>query len=126
MDSYPPGLLPLLDKIDPTFGQNIDCGEGWWPLLEQMHSRIIEIDPDYRIYQIKEKFGSLRFYFASSEPSRENAIRKIVLTYERLSILTCEKTGKPGEIMTKGGVYKTLHRSFTSDGWVPVSQEGQQ
>jgi hypothetical protein len=34
--------------------------------------------------------------------------------------LTCEKTGKPGLLMEKGGRFKTLHPSFMSEGWTPV------
>ena len=82
----------------------------------------MRIDPDYGLYQIKEKFGSLRIYFRTSWPDREKRIAEIIRRYERASRLVCEKTGKPGRLMKKHGTYKTLHESFTNDGWEIVEE----
>lgn len=110
----------VLDRIDPTFGKTIDCEEGWYDLILTMNSEIEKIDPDYRIYQVKEKFGSLRVYFQTSGPQFEKKIWDIIKRYERASQLTCEKTGKPGLLMKKDGHFKTLHPSFMNEGWEPV------
>ena len=113
-------MTPVVDKMDPTFGRNIDCESGWHGLIIELHERLNAIDPDYRIYQIKEKFGGLRFYFACSSPLFHSEMSKLTETYERISFLTCEKTGKPGELMWRAGCYKTLHVGFINDGWEPV------
>ena len=34
----------------------------WADILQDAHDRIVAIDPDYNIVQIKSKFGGLRFY----------------------------------------------------------------
>lgn len=115
--TYPESLKPLLDRIDPTFGKVISCDSGWWGLLESLHREFLEVDPNYRLYQIKEKFGSLRVYFAPSSPQFEERLSAIASRHERISQLTCEVTGKAGQLMVKDGRYKTLSRSFMEDGW---------
>ena len=40
---------------------------------------------------------------------------------EKRSGRLCEKTGRPGQLMRRNGVYKTLHIDFVSEGWVPIS-----
>jgi hypothetical protein len=37
-------------------------GPGWIPLVEELHAKLIELDPGYALEQVKEKFGTLRVY----------------------------------------------------------------
>lgn len=120
MTIYPQRLQPILDRIDPTFGRLFHCDSGWWGLIEDMHEEIMRIDPEYRLYQVKEKFGALRVYYSPSSPIFKEDIDKIIARYERLSILTCEVTGKPGELMVRNGIFKTLNRSFAGEEWQPA------
>jgi hypothetical protein len=120
MTIYPKELQPILDRIDPTFGRFIDCDSGWWPLIGELHQKALEIDPDYRIYQIKEKFGALRFYFSASNPLLSANIQQIVDSYEKKSTTVCEKTGQEGCLMRKDGIFKTLNSSFINEGWKEV------
>jgi len=115
----------ILLRFHPTFPATISCDEGWFPLIQRLHNDILKIDPDYKIYQIKEKFGGLRFYYAPSNPEFCEQINGLIRNAERISLLTCEVTGKPGELMRKGkyGQFKTLHYSFREEGWEPVSQQ---
>jgi hypothetical protein len=114
---YPESLEPILERIDPTFGKVISCESGWWGLLEAIHREFESVDPDYRLYQIKEKFGSLKVYFAPSSPQFAEHLLEIAVRYERVSQLTCEVTGGAGQLMVKDGLYKTLSRSFMDEGW---------
>ena len=120
MTIYPENLSPILDRIDPTFGRVIDCESGWWSLIERAHKELVAIDPDYRVYQIKEKFGTLRYYFAMSSPIFAEPMNAVVNYYERCSASTCEVTGKPGVLMFKAGRYRTLNKSFLDEGWTEV------
>jgi hypothetical protein len=43
-------------------GVTSGCGTGWKKLLEDLHDDLVKIDPDYKLSQFKEKFGTLRFY----------------------------------------------------------------
>jgi len=45
----------------------------------------------FAVQQVKEKFGTLRFYCVGTE-----AIHRYIQLAERLSAITCEECGKPG------------------------------
>lgn len=57
--------------------------------------------PPCRAIQVKEKFGSLRFYMTSSTDEMEAAIEEAV----EKSAVTCEECGKPGKILWGGWFY---------------------
>jgi len=88
--------------------KQIDCDDGWLNLINDCHEKLSSIDPNYTIFQIKQKFGTLRYY---AEPSQEKFIhdfRAIISEHERLSGQICEMSGAEGVLMNKGGYYKTL------------------
>lgn len=49
------------------FQGNIGYFNEWIDLLIELHEKLVELDPDYTIFQVKNKFGGLRFYFTPSE-----------------------------------------------------------
>jgi hypothetical protein len=115
---YPEYLAPVLSRINGSFTANIDCGKGWWPLIADLDAALCKIDPSYSVYQIKEKFGSLRFYYAPSFPQFSEQMNAIVLDYEKKCQQTCEATGKEGVLMVRNGLFKTLNESFAGrNGW---------
>lgn len=88
--------------------KQIECDDGWLNLINDCHEKLFSIDPNYTIFQIKQKFGTLRYY---AEPSQEKfipAFRAIISEHERLSVQICEVSGAKGVLMKKGGWYKTL------------------
>ena len=97
----------------------VDCDAGWHQLIVDTHAKLVELDPNYQIAQIKEKFGGLRYYYdTGASASVEYAMRMIVTKAEILSSSICEITGLPGELMVKGGQYKTLNREiYEPQGW---------
>jgi len=60
VEAHPPTILGHLGDVRP----------GWRHLLMNLHARLLEVDPDYRISGLKEKFGELRVTMVSDE-SRE-------------------------------------------------------
>ena len=44
------------------YGPGNGIGKGWLPVVVKLDEKLAEIDPDYQIHQIKEKFGGLRYY----------------------------------------------------------------
>lgn len=50
-----------------------DAGHDWWYPINYAHTRLTSLDPDYKITQIKNKFGGLRFYFTLSK--NDDALR---------------------------------------------------
>lgn len=94
----------------------IAIDEGWYKLVLDCHNEIVRIDPEYRIFQIKEKFGVLRYYFELSEsywqtPKDQRIdLTPVIARYEAISRVTCEATGRPGVLMqSPNGWFKTLN-----------------
>lgn len=81
------------------------CGDGWfqliWDLSEKLEPMIAAIDgsDDERpkASQVKEKFGTLRFYMTSSTDEMESAIGEA----EARSAVTCEHCGRPGVLRSE-------------------------
>ncbi len=57
----------------------------------------------FRVGQVKEKFGTLRFYCGGTP-----AIDRYVRLAERLSAITCDVCGKSGRLSSNNGWYRTL------------------
>lgn len=106
-------------------------GEGWHPIVAECHKKLLELDPDYRIDQIKEKFGMLRYYFTPSEKPGEEGnetyekMEAVVSEAEKASGTICEWCGEPGRTVANSrGWIKTLcdnHREEDNKGvrWKP-------
>lgn len=77
----------------------IDCGPGWYNLLDNMCKELQYLTdekghPQIEFTQIKEKFGTLRVYTSGESDEQFEVIRD----YEYLSGYTCEECGEMGEI----------------------------
>ena len=79
-----------------AFGEQM-CEEIYQALMNDPRPNALE---DYRIIQIKEKFGSLRFY--DSHGNRE--IDRIIEKYEDISAKTCIRCGKPATKISTGWI----------------------
>ena len=82
-----------------------ECGEGWYNLLDVLGSIIItelsdNRDLDFKLNQVKEKFGSLRFYYEGGN----DTIWGAVSFAEQMSNRTCERCGDVGNIRNDGWV----------------------
>ncbi len=79
-------------------------GDGWfqlvWDLCEDLEKIAREEELNLEVFQVKEKFGALRFYIDEGTEAIFERINKA----EWFSMITCEVCGKPG--------------SLKSDGWV--------
>lgn len=105
-------ITAIKQNIMKSFGkgwhQEIECEDGWFELVANCHSELLSIDNNYTIFQIKQKFGTLRYYAEPSRPEYADHFRPVIDKYEQLSARTCEMTGARGVLMKKGGWYKTL------------------
>jgi len=107
----------LFKHFDSEYAKSIDCDVGWYGLISDLHYKLVKMDPDYTIFQIKEKFGGLRFYCSTEKENIRDEFMRTVAEYEKKSLSVCEITGLPGYLMQKLGWKKTLHDSFLSEGW---------
>ena len=87
----------------------IQARAGWHPLIHGLLEKIDNLIGPKRaiaVDQIKEKFGSLRFYWRSDLPaSTVEAIKKLIAEAEHASTITCEICGKPGIIKAWDGSF---------------------
>jgi hypothetical protein len=78
----------------------VNCvGEGWRPLVRGLDANLRDIDSNYVIEQVKEKFGGLRFY-VNSPPEDEDSFAdfyKLIQDAEELSFRICETCGTAGK-----------------------------
>jgi len=72
-------------------------------LIDRFPIAIPEPIPQVTLDQVKEKFGTLRFYYSGGD----DYIRGLVSMAESMSGVTCETCGKPGT-QTPGGWIKTV------------------
>lgn len=91
---------PELPWSDHPVWVGIDCGRGWWPLIADLDRDLRAIYPDYKVVQVKEKFGSLRYYVESPPPALPAGVAQRfsdrLREAEALAAATCEECGQPG------------------------------
>ena len=106
----------LKKKIVPEYWKSIDVDEGWYQIVVDCDKELTAIDPHYQIFQIKEKFGGLRYYFQPSQSDTLKAMIEVVSKYEAIAARTCEATGGPGVLMKSiGGWRKTLNPEYAAN-----------
>lgn len=77
----------------------MECNDGWKDIIERTHEKLKYVDPDYKISQIKEKFGGLRYYYSTlfEYESIERKIMDDIVTVAELEAShTCELCGANG------------------------------
>jgi hypothetical protein len=110
-----PKMMVNRDKsmMETCMCWGFECGDGWFTILDQLMSNIQHhIDwnnknfekgykqykqvPQVTLDQVKEKFGTLRFYYQGGDDEISGMVRMA----ESMSAVTCEECGNPG---TTGG-----------------------
>lgn len=78
-------------------------GPGWNRILAQLNAKLSMLDPDYKILQIKEKFGTLRFYYETNTAlfSIKEAMNRYVRYAEIESSKICEQCGVEGTLISR-------------------------
>ena len=110
--AYAEDLERILRRIPDGWGRWIGCQKGWWPLIIRLDRRLSspDLDPLYRVEQVKEKLGGLRFYIQTSSPHAA-AMEALIDEAEAESETICEVCGATGVLMvddSNGGWLKTL------------------
>lgn len=71
---YEEDIKKILAKIPLGWGRWISCEKGWYPLIIELDQKLTDMAPNYEIHQIKEKFGTLRYYISLPNPEPECCI----------------------------------------------------
>lgn len=94
-----------LYRNDLNIPMCFDCGDGWFQLIWNLCEGLEKVvDDTFKVDQVKEKFGTLRFYVSYVN----DEISSLIHNAEELSSKTCEICGKPGHLKVKGGWYRTV------------------
>jgi hypothetical protein len=140
------GDKPIMEEVEELFNQKemvlpiqfgVECGDGWFVLLQQL-LRSIEshLNPEnswpskeripLQIDQIKEKFSGLRFYYSGGD----DEVRGMVRLAERLSYCICEHCGSTINVGRTSGWLITICESCVNklkpeiiNGWKKNSEE---
>jgi hypothetical protein len=89
-------------------------GPGWEPLVDELHAKVLEIEPEIVVDQVKEKFGGLRYYVAGA-PIRLDKVTQInalVKEYEGRSFMVCEWCGASEGVETSSGTSQRWLKSL--------------
>lgn len=87
-----------------------NVGPGWQTIISDLHTSLSSLLPNYKVVQIKEKFGVLRYYFSSGSGASPDSIKaayELVSNAEKKSTHTCENCGSTDDDVTTRG-----------DGWI--------
>ena len=90
---------------DPFF---FEIGSGWYGLIKNLIVELLEAGWDKEVHQVKQKFGTLRFYTGRAT----DKIYEIIREYERVSAITCEVCGEVGEIRSRGWIETLCDKHF--------------
>lgn len=83
--------------------------DGWKDLVLKTDRMLAHMDPNYKINQVKEKFGGLRYYFETEKTGVEAEIMNAITNYaENRSYHICETCGKFGELREERAWIVTL------------------
>jgi hypothetical protein len=58
----------ILGRFEPGWHPALWVEPGWYRLIVELDAALAEIEPDYVLHQVKEKFGGLRVYFELPSP----------------------------------------------------------
>ena len=92
----------ILGRFVDSFLPDIAIGEGWHDLVADLHTKLSYISPEYKLYQVKEKFGGLRYYaeycpqeYESKPDLMRSIFNDVVTMAESNSYYLCATCGTP-------------------------------
>lgn len=113
-DDYPKIFVNRHSSMGETaMCWGFSCGDGWFNIINNLCANIQshidwknkneEVVKQVVVQQVKEKFGTLRFYYQGGD----DYIAGLVSMAESMSACTCESCGNPGK-QTGGGWIRTI------------------
>ena len=96
--------------IETCMCWGFDCGDGWFNILDQLMANIQHhldwknknglVVEQVTLDQVKEKFGTLRFYYSGGDDTIDGMVRLA----ESMTSVTCEECGNPGTQNSTGWI----------------------
>lgn len=103
-------LVNAYPKLYKTL-QYFECGDGWYGIIDELSSKLEPLIEDGELpalaVQVKEKYGSLRFYMNFETDAMSDFIKE----YEIRSRSTCEVCGKAASsVIRRGYIYTACEK----------------
>lgn len=110
-----------------------DCGDGWHQIIRNLCMDIKKLvdtfnkansaRDEYKVeaVQVKEKFGTLRFYIGGVHKDIFSIVHALIDHAEHLSGQTCEECGEYGEVRN-GGWIRTLCTKHAFEHKYPIKE----
>jgi hypothetical protein len=107
-----PKMMVNRDKpmMETCMCWGFEVGDGWFPILDQLMGNIqhhidwrnkkSEVVPQVTLDQVKEKFGTLRFYYTGGDDEISGMVRMA----ESMSGVMCEECSAPAETHGPGWI----------------------
>lgn len=114
----------LLDRIPQGYGRYISCEKGWHNIIIDLNKDLSYLIPNYTLYQVKEKFGTLRYYIEYNGVPQNilEIVKKLISYAEYLSSTTCEYCGVRENVkLRERGWVKTLCDKCDSGKKLPLA-----
>ena len=99
------------DKPFYDFTYLDDMPEGWRKtfgkeMCEEIRRVLVKANylNKYRVIQVKEKYGSLRWYDAGAPSSIYRELQDVIDKYEEMSVRTCIRCGRPATKISLGWI----------------------
>jgi len=104
-------VVGIGSKQAKRFSFNIS--DGWLDLVHNLMSDLLQLGWNGEFNQVKEKFGTLRFYI----PTGTSDIYDTISEYEKASETICEICGKPSTLHTtpSGWIYNRCEECFNTN-----------
>jgi len=93
------------DTLVPPIWYGFVTPEGWAEIVLALHTRIRTKYPDYNVYQVKQKFGSLRYYCSVRG---DDEVNQWISEAVEQAAKTCEVCSGPAELRKQQGWWSTL------------------
>lgn len=120
---YRDALVAVMLRIPERWGHWISCSKGWYPLITQLDAQLAELDPDYELHQVKEKFGVLRYYAHSQRQGVSDRFNQLIRDAERSSAVICELCGAAGVLSANTRLVRTLCTACAAtEGYGPIGE----
>jgi hypothetical protein len=95
--------------------------DGWFPIIYDLSLKLealilvmsAEQRAGFKAIQVKEKFGTLRFYMSGET----DEMYKLISDAEDASAKTCEYCGEPGSLRTKGWCFTLCDKCDVERPW---------
>ena len=93
-------IAEVRKQLDTDGYVGFDVCPGWVDLVWKCHRKLVDVVPDYKLVQVKEKFGGLCFYVTLNAEADTGKAREIIRFYEQMSYETCEECGTTVDVST--------------------------